>query len=203
MAFQRVPNTAEIDVIYTLNAITVQNVFYAEFAAGYALADLQTLADAIDLNLAASWLPDQPPEALYDRTEVRGLNAEFDFAVTQNANAGPGTHVSSTLPNNVTLSIKKISGLTGRSARGRTYWIGIPENQMLVGDENQLQPAYVDLVVADVDFVRQRINLQAGWAAVLVSRFAGGEKRAEGITFPWTGSVAVNTRVDTQRARLS
>lgn len=203
MAFQRVPNTAEIDVIYTLNGIIVQNTFYGQFPAGYSVGDLQTLADAIDLNLAASWLPDQPPEAIYDRIEVRGLNAEFDFVVTQNANAGPGSNVDRTLPNNVTLSIKKISGLTGRSARGRVYWIGILEGEILPSNENFLAQAYVDLIVADVDFVRTNIDLIPGWNAVLVSRFTGGAKRSEGITFPWVGSVAVNTRVDTYRPRLS
>lgn len=203
MTFQRVPNTAEINVIYTLNAITVQNVFYAEFAAGYAVGDLQALVDQIDLQVSVSWLPDQPSEAIYVRSEVRGLNAEFDFLVTQNANAGPGTAIGQALPNNVTLSIKKFSGLTGRSARGRTYWIGINEVEMQGGNENLLNQAYVDLLVADVDFIRTKIDVLAGWSAVLVSRFSDNVKRAEGITFPWVGSVAVDIKVDTQRPRLS
>lgn len=203
MAFQRVPNTAEIDVIYTLNGINVQNVFYGEFAAGYSLSDLQALADQIDLQVSVSWLPDQPSEANYVRTEVRGLDAEFDLVATQNANAGPGTDIAQTLPNNVTLSIKKSSGLTGRSARGRTYWIGILEDKMDSSNENLLVQAYVDTIVADVDFIRTKTDVLPGWAAVLVSRFSNGVKRTEGKTFPWVTSVAVNNRIDTQRTRLS
>ena len=203
MAFQRVPNTAQIEVIYTLNAIPCQNVFYAEFPAGYAVGDLQTLANQIDLQISVSWLAEQPTEAIYVRTEVRGLNAEFDFLVTANANAGPGTHVSQTLPNNVTLSIKKFSGLTGRSARGRCYWIGVPRDQLTAGDENVLEQAYIDLIVADVDFMRTSIDVLAGWSAVLVSRFSNGSLRTEGKLFPWVGSIAVDNRVDTYRPRLT
>lgn len=202
MPYQRVPNTAEIDVIYALNGVTVQNVFYGEFAAGYSLSDLQTLADQIDLQVSVSWLPDQPPEAVYVRTEVRGLNAEFDFVVSANANAGPGIQATPTLPNNVTFSVKKISGLTGRSARGRSYWIGVPRGQLNTSDENRLISTYVTSIVADIDFIRTKIDVLAGWAAVLVSRFSNGAQRTEGITFPWVGSVAVDDRIDTQRTRM-
>lgn len=204
MAFQRVPNTAEVAVIYTLNGIVCQNVFYGEFAGGYSLLDLQVLAGAVDAAVGVGWLPDQPAEATYLRCEVRGLDTEFDLFTTDNTSTGVGTDVIPSLPNNVTFSIKKISGLTGRSARGRSYWIGIPRDKLKGTDENELTTAYTALIVANIELIRTTIAAAAGWAAVLVSRVSNGVPRTPtAITFPWVGTVAVDERIDTQRPRLN
>ncbi len=202
MAFQRVPNTAEINVIYTYHGEIVQNVYYAEFPSGYVLGNLASLAGHIDLQVGVVWVADQPAEAIYLRTEVRGLNAENDFFATANANAGPGTSLSPALPGNVTFAVKKTSGLTGRSARGRTFWIGIPTDELDPANENLLLQTFVDQVVGNVDLIRIQTPVVSGWLAVLVSRFTGGVKRSEGETFPWVGSVAVDNVVDTHRNRL-
>lgn len=202
MAFQPVPDTAEIDIIFTLNGETCQNVFYAELEGGYTLADLQALADAVDIQWDTAWKADQPPEVLYVRTEVRGLANENDFLASANASAGAGTNVSSALPNNVTFAVKKESGLTGRSARGRTYWIGIPQAELSASDENTLNSAYVTAVVSNVNAIRTVINVTGLWVAVLVSRFTAGAQRSEGKTFVWVATTNVNNVIDTQRGRL-
>lgn len=202
MAFQAVPDTVEIDMIFTLNGVTVQNVFYAEIPGGYVQADLTALATQIDLQWNGTWRSDQPPEVIYLRTEVRGLAVENDLTASANASSNPGLNASEAMPNNVTFAIKKESGLTGRSARGRTFWIGIPQNQVEVADENQLQAAFVALLVANVDSIRTAILAVPSWNPVLVSRFQGGAKRAQGKTFPWIGSTNVDTRLDTHRLRM-
>lgn len=202
MAFQAVPNTCEIDVIYTLNGVGVQNSFYAKFTAGYVLADLILLAAAIDNAINPTFLNQMPVEVSYVRTEVRGLGVENDLTAEDNFSAGPGVHAGSVLPNNVTFAIKKTSGLTGRSARGRTYWIGVPKTQLDPLDENLVLAAWAAAAVAAVTQIRVDTNAVPGADAVLVSRFAGGVQRATGITFPWTGEINVDLRVDTQRGRL-
>ncbi len=202
MAFQSVPDTAEIDMIYTYNGVTVQNVFYARLVGGYALTDLQAVADKIDSIWPVTFITEQPSEVIYLRTEVRGLENENDLVAVQGISSGTGTHPGVALPNQVTFSIKKTSGLTGRSARGRCYWIGIPRDQLEDADENQLKAAFVLAIVADIDFVRTSIETVGLWEAVLVSRFANSLKRAEGVTFPWKGTTFVDVRVDTNRGRL-
>lgn len=202
MAFQPVPNTVEIDMIFTLNGVAAQNVFYAELPAGYVLADLVALAAQIDVNWQGNWRTEQPGEVTYLRTEVRGLAVPNDLIATDATSTNPGTHISAALPNNVTFSIKKESGLTGRSARGRTYWIGVPTNTLTPVDENLLTQAYVDLIVANVDTVRTSILAVPNWLPVLVSRFTEGLPRAFGVTFPWISTTNVDRRVDTQRGRL-
>lgn len=203
MAFQPVPDTAEIDMIFTLNGVPAQNVFYASLPGGYALADLQALAAQIDVNWQGNWRSEQPAEVAYIRTEVRGLAFENDIEASDNTSAATGNHVGATLPGNVTFAIKKESGLTGRSARGRTYWIGIPSTTLQAADENFLQAAFATLLVFNVDTIRTSIVAVPNWNPVLVSRFNAGQKRAFGVTFPWVSTTNVDNRIDTQRGRLS
>ncbi len=202
MAFQRVPNTVSIQIIYTQNAVFVQNSFYAQLLAGYVLADLVALASGIDGQVQGTWKPQQNPNAIYIRTEVRGLDQENDLTATDNTNNGPGGFVSEAVSNNVTLAVKKTSGLTGRSARGRTYWIGIPRTQLEAVNENFFDAGYVTAVEAAVDSIRTQINALPLWIPVLVSRFANNIQRPEGVTFPWIGTACVDNIVDTQRGRL-
>ena len=202
MAFQAVPDVVEVSVIYTMNGVPVQNTFYAERAGGYDLADVESLIDSIDNNVGIGWLPDQAVEASYVRTEGRGLAKENDVFASNNDSAGPGSAASGALPGNVTLSIKKESGLTGRSARGRSYWIGPPRGELKAADENEFETAYVALVVANIDLIRSTITGLAGWQAVLVSRITNGAPRPFGETFDWLSTVAVDERVDTMRNRL-
>lgn len=202
MAFQKVTDTAQIDHIFTQNGETVQNVYYAKRPGGYSQADLQALADVVDAIFLTTYVTEQPPEVTYVRTEVRGLSVENDLTATQNAGTGIGTNAGPSAPNQVTFSIKKASGLTGRSARGRTYWIGVPRTVLDVLNENFVIAAWAASVVADVDFVRNQIETVSLWEAVLVSRFSGGVKRTEGVTFPWVSTLNVDLRVDTLRGRL-
>lgn len=202
MAFQAVPDTVEIDMIFTLNGQPAQNVFYAELVGGYVLADLVALATQIDVNWQGNWRTEQPLECSYIRTEVRGLAVQNDISTSDNTSANPGSDPSAALPGNVTFAVKKESGLTGRSARGRTYWVGIPQNKLVGSNENTLTAAYITALVFNVDSVRTSINAVAGWLPVLVSRFTGGVARPTGITFPWISSTNVDIVVDTQRGRL-
>ncbi len=202
MVFQPVPDTAQIDLIFTLNGEPVQNSFYARLVGGYTLTDLQDLADAIDLQVAVIWQSDQPPEVSYVRTDVRGLASVNDKVATQNLSAYVGTAGSQALPNNVTFSIKKGSGLTGRSARGRIFWIGIPEGNITPSNENFITAAYAAVIVTNVDAIRLTIPTVGVWEPVLVSRIEDKVKRDPAVTFPWVSTSNVNTRVDTHKGRL-
>ncbi len=201
MAFQAVPDTAEITVIYTQNLENITNTMYAKLVGGYDLAGLNALASAVDVAVAANWLPLQTVDAVYQRVEVRGLSVENDIATENNDSTAAGGDVNEGLPNNVTLSVKKTSGLTGRSARGRLYFMGIPSNDLST-NENQWAAAVVTAITAAVDAIRIAISATA-WSPVLVSRFTNGLPRPFGVVFNWTGSVAVNINVDTQRGRLA
>lgn len=201
MAFQPVLNTAEITVAYLQNVKPISNTFHAERAGGYALADIQALAANVDALVAIHFLPLQSLNARYLRTEVRGLAVENDLFALDNTSEGDGLDLSEGLPNNVTLSVKKSSGLTGRSARGRVFFIGMPDNDLST-NENQWAQTEADNVVLGVEAFRAGI-VQGGWVPVIVSRFTAGAPRAMGKTFPWLSTSIVDRDVDSQRGRLN
>lgn len=202
MAFQSVPNTVKIEVIYNQNFEPMLNTFYAKFNGTYQQSDLQVLADNIDLTVGTFWLPLQTFDAAYLRTEVTGLEFENDVTASSNVSAGTGGVGLEGLPNSVTLSVKKSSGLTGRSARGRNYWMGVPNNE-LGGNENTIKGPYIASVEVALDLIRTATDTTLSFEAVLVSRFSNGVARAVGVTFKWLSTTCVNDFVDSQRGRLS
>ena len=200
MAFQAVPDAAEAVITYTQNDSVMKTVLHAFKPGGYNLADLTVLASAVDLAVAASFLPIQTVEVGYNFTTVRGLAFENDQEVVDATSAGLGGVAGPGLPSSVTFSIKKSSGLTGRSARGRLYWIGLLATN-LAPNENQLDVAAQVAAVAAVDAMRAAIGATV-WTPAIVSRFSGGVPRTTGVTFTWTTTTSVNTNVDSQRRRL-
>ncbi len=201
MAFQPVVNTVEITVLYIQNVEVISNTFHAERPGGYVLADLQSLAANVDALVALHFLPIQTLNARYIRTEVRGLAVPNDLFAENNTSEADGGNLGEGLPNSVTLSVKKSSGLTGRSARGRVYFIGLPDSDLST-NENQWLQTEADNVVLAVEAFRAGYSI-GGWIAVIVSRFENGLPRSTGETFDWLTTSIVNRDVDSQRGRLA
>lgn len=200
MAFQSVPFTAEIVIEYTGGGSNMVNVLHAKQPAGYSLTSIQLLASTVDGSIGVDWLPIQTQDVSYFATTVRGLENENDLEATNTANAGPGGDVDVGMPGNVTVAIKKGSGFTGRSARGRIYWIGLPR-AALQASKNLLDVPAVDSVELAITTMLTKIT-NSGWDPVIVSRFTAGAPRVVGITFPWIITAATNLEVDSQRNRL-
>ena len=201
MAFQAVPDTASVTIRYSLNGEIMENTVHAEKPGGYTIPNLQLLADLVDGKVGVFWKPIQPAAAIYADTTVRGLAEENDFVTTAVLNAGPGALIVSALPGNVTFSIKKASAQTGRSARGRLYWIG-PHENMLTSNENVFNILDAIAMVDAVEEVREGIQ-NACWTPVIVSRFQNKVQRAFGVTFNWVTTSSVDNFVDSQRGRLA
>ena len=200
MAFQSVPESAEVAVNYTQNGEPLQNTFHGRLPGGYGTTELEALASAVDAAVGIHFLPIFPTSCLYVKTEVRGLEFENDQVVENVDSAGPGQVVVTEAPNNVSFAVKKLSGLTGRSARGRIFWPSFP-NTAFESDTNFLTNAHRLAIVGAVDNVRIAI-VGAGWNPVIVSRFSNGAKRPTGVTFPWTVVSTTDDRIDTMRKRL-
>jgi len=201
MVFQPVLDAAEAVITYNSHNKQVKNVLHAVQPGGYNLTSLTALANAVDVAVAANFLPEQTADVDYASTLVRGLEFENDQEVLITTSAGPGLIAAQVGPGNVTLAVKKSSALTGRSARGRLFWIGMSELALEVNSNFVFQSA-VDDIVAAVEAVRIAINATV-WTAVIVSRFTGGVKRATGIPFDWLTTSVVDREVDSQRRRLA
>lgn len=200
MAFQSVPDTAEVVVRYTYGGQNIVNTFYARYFGEYDLDALQELADVTDAWVTSELKPLLASNLTYVGVDVRGLEFENDNTATANAGAGLGTNAGAVVAPQYSFAIKRLSGLTGRSARGRIY-IPPPPASALQADKNFVLAAYADPWVTALE------QLTADWAtilwtAVIVSRISDGAVRTFGIVFPIIGWEYDNLRGDTQRRRL-
>ena len=109
-----------------------------------------------------------------------------------------GTLSAAALPAQVTLATAFKSTYSGRSRRGRAYWIGLAENEV-TGD-------YV--ITATADNIRnawETLGTDAAaesWQHCVLSYVEDGVARTEALVTYVNYYVNVDTRVDTQRRRL-
>ncbi len=201
MAFQSVPESVEISVNCTLNSVPLQNTYGARKVGGYSQADLDSLAGVCDQVVVDNFIPLWPTALTYNLTEVRGLESIVDLTSTDGSGTGIGAVAQIPLPNQNAFAVKKLSGFTGRSARGRVFIFAIPASD-LDTDENFLKSTSLTAWSNAVDAMRAAIALD-GWVASIISRFSDGVKRTPtAVTFEWLTTSAGNARVDSQRGRM-
>lgn len=202
MVFQSVPDTAEVFVEFAHHGIPVGMTFYFAHAGGYTETDIENLATAMDAWAGAEVLPVLTNQAAYVRTIARGLENEADYAFEVTTSAGPGTVTGNGMPGNGSFALKRLSGLTGRNARGRVYWPALSNSQVESTNENLVTSAAISgWLAALLEIVAYAIT--HGWIEVIVSRWNNNVKRATGVTFAVADWSFTDNRVDTQRRRLS
>ena len=199
MTFQSVPNVVEAVPHITMNGKEITLTFYGEIAGGYSAADVQNLADEMDDWAATELKPWLSVSGTYDFTSTRGLEFANDVIGLSSTGAGAGGEASQALPNNAVLSVKRRSGFTGRSARGRVY-VPVAFGELST-NENYVSSGFAVGITAALDEVRVYM-LNAGFTEVIVSRYTGGSLRATGVTFDVVDYSVVDTRIDSQRRRL-
>lgn len=199
MAFQPVPDCAQVVIRLSVAGETITNTFYGQRPGGYTSTNVSDLAEAMDL-----WVEEQYKSFLstslgYNGTEVTGLAEINDIQYVNTTNVGLGENASPPLNNSDCYAVARRTFLTGRSARGRVY-----------------VPLCVNHLDTNVNFVtttartaiQDRLNLvrtymiNAGWTEVVVSRFSEKVKREAGVAFAVTAYSAAGLRVDSQRGRM-
>jgi hypothetical protein len=204
MAYQRVPETAEITVRFDIQNEDVSNLYYARYVGGYSQSDLNALAAAVDGIINPAYIPYLSQYDSYVRTDVRGLDSENDLTASAATPAAGGNMVSLPLPVSVSFCVQQNSGLTGRSARGRIYVPSVLRTQAQSSVDNQGLMNASDAAnwVGTVEGIRIAISGVAGWTPVLVSRYHNGSKRSEAVTFVWTSSQYRTLKLASRRKRL-
>lgn len=200
MAFQSVPDTAEVVIQYLMNSVLFTNTYYFTYTGVYMLEDLQQLADDMDQWAGNEMRPLLATACDYVQAHVRGLDAMNDLEAINSDSAGPGANGSNQLPINVSWALKRLSGNTGRSARGRVYLAGFSvgdlqtnENFISTTSAEGFQNAHNDQATYLTD---------SAWAPVIVSRYSAGSLRTFGITFNLENWEYTDLRLDTRRDRL-
>lgn len=200
MAFQPAPDCARVAVVQTHITSELVNVFHFRRTGQWGLPELNDLVIAV----ATAWVNDimthlSGNNALI-RVEGRGLRAQNDVS-TEYVLPQPvvGGRPGEGLPANVSFCVTHLTGLAGRSNRGRTYFGALAEADT-VGDF--FQTARANALRDGLNSVRNAAS-QAGWTMVVLSRYSGKQLRPQAIPIEVIGFRYRDTIVDSQRRRLS
>lgn len=199
MAFQPAPNTVQALIGYLMDDIPVSNVLNFQMPSGYVQADLDALSELVDQWVHDSIIPNLSNGIVYQRTEVKGLEALVDLISVNDTNGGDIGAGGARQANNVAKAFTLRSGFTGRSARGRIFLGGIDTSWMT--STNHVSQAFVDEIIEALEALIDLANA-IGWFLVIVSRYTGGVKRATAVNYLVTSVGVSDLTVDSMKGRL-
>lgn len=199
MAFQPVPDVARFALVHDDSAShSAVNILYFKNTTTWGLPELITACNTLKDAWVAQVMPLMTVGARLLRVEARGERAQTDVAY-QLALSPPATGSinSDTLPLQCAFCVTHLSGFTGRSSRGRTYFPFLPESAQQAGIiSGTLAAQYVGAL----EYIKDQMA-NIGWTHVIVSRYSAGVKRATAETLNVIGYRARDTEIDTQRRR--
>lgn len=143
-------DAAEVAIRFLKNGSQVENVIHVFAPAPLDYGQAGIINAVVQAWIVASLRPLQTNDTISTEIRVAGVNAN-DPAFVFPGDGFSGSISNSQSPDNVTLSIKKNTGRSGRSYRGRIYHIGININaitnsRVSPGYLTQLVQCYTDLV---------------------------------------------------------
>ena len=200
MVFQPVPDTAKVAVVQGYLTSLMVNTFHFRRTGAWGLPELDALVQLV----GTAWVNDvmihlSANGALY-RIEGKGLRAQDDVS-TEYVLPTPvsGGRSGDSLPGSVAFAVTHLTGLVGRSNRGRTFFGGFAESDVS-GDF--LSQVRADALRNALSGLRLAADA-AGWTMVVVSRYNNKVRRPQGVTIPIIGFRWRDRIVDSQRRRLT
>jgi len=197
MPFQAVPDTVEVLVSGTFNGIPWQNTFYYNYVTPPDEEQLGDLLDDLNDVITSDWLPLMPANVAVTSLYARDLASEVAAQALLGLIGSVGSASGAALPTFNSLAISRRSGFTGRSARGRIFWVGFTEAQV---SDNTVDGTVLNDIVAAIEAFDAAANL-ASFTPVIVSRYTAGALRPTGVTFDIQTWFATDNKVDTRRSR--
>jgi len=200
MAFQSAPDMAEASVIWTCNAQRCTMTFGFVLPTGYDQGDIDQLALAMDVWAVNEFVPSISNQVTYEGVEVRGLESITDLFSFVDTNSQVGSIASAPMANHSCLSVKRFTGFTGRSARGRVYF-PLTVSMIDATNEDLVGTAFVSAIE---DALNEVVDVDGGvnWIHCIISRRISGVLRTEAFAVPVFGYTAVDNEIDTQRRRM-
>jgi len=201
MPFVAVPAAVKVSWFYTYNGQNCMNRMYVNRTE----SEPNAATCAAIASQAAAWWIGNCRTLVPTTCELRLVEA-VSVAVQNGPSAtfssglpSIGTHASPALPGNNTICVSLRTGLTGRSARGRWYWVGLAEDQVA---GNLLDGAVASAITGAVDSLLSAMNA-INSAPLIVSFQNNGVPRPGGpVKFFINDALMVDTIIDSQRGRL-
>jgi len=199
MPFQPATGIVQAEVRMVLDSQRVENVFHFSGPSSSDPVAIAALADALRISWTNDVLPIVSSALQLNSVYVRSLDAAIAPASESfPANAQVGGNTQPVLPSNVSWCLKFTTGLTGRSGRGRSFVVGLCENQVTA---NLIAAGTADdLLIAYQSFFATAAG--QGWQPVVLSRVQGGDELPVALGYAITGVGFSDRVVDSQRRRL-
>lgn len=198
MAFQPVPNVAQVRVMGRIDGqLTINNTYWEISGGGITPVNLATLVAAMDGWAGGNLAVPLSDDWTYERTEGIDLTVA-NGAIANSSNPQAGSSSSESAPNNVAACMSFRTGFSGRSFRGRNYIPGIPNDQITLN--TMLGPFQASLVVI-YNFLIGAGTFVAGWQWGVVSRRTAGALRPAGVFSPITSVQFTVPYVRSMRSR--
>lgn len=199
--FIPIPNTASVEMIYSLYSDVVENCFSVSSNTPFTLTLLQELRAVFDTWHATSFVGDLASDTVLQRIRTRALDSpsspteDYHLPVPRGGSIG-----GASFPSNVTFAVKLATALAGRSYRGRIY---IPSICLGCAGSNQVTPGAQAAYISSLTTLMTNLTAHnANWQLCVASRYNNGAWRTTGVCTPATGWSAVNSALDSQRRRL-
>jgi len=199
MAFQPATGIAQAEFRMLWDGQKVENVLNFKSNSPLTAEALGALADELSDAWATHCIPLMSFNAQYESCHVRSLESLTAPATDSFVGGGAvGANPTASMPNNVSLAIKFLTGLSGKSGRGRLYIVGMPRGEVT---NNVVSATLADAWVTALNAV---FDAAAGltWQPVVLSRRTGGAARAVAVGYAITGIGYTDRIVDSQRRRL-
>lgn len=197
-------NVAKLDLIYTLDEQRVMNVVYILGGSAFTSEDLLSLCTEAITSWEANVAPQVSDNVQLVKVQARSMVAPSAFGVELEPVTPVFGDVSGgSLPNNVTLTTKFSTGLTGRSFRGRIYTPGIPRSSVAVGAINEVSDVIAgDFSAGWATFFGDIISAASNALAHVVLSFCQNKEWLSIAEATPVISYSTNVTLDSQRRRL-
>lgn len=197
------PQGASCELIGYCNSNFVENIFHVEHLVhDFTAYDLLVLR-----NIAIAWVTNYYSYAYSNscfivRIRSKSLHSQTGPVDDYELPVPIGGQVSEApLPNNVTFCSKLLTGLIGRSQRGRWYSIGMCSVQT---DGNDASAAYASGMRASLEALRTAIPADANPMRMVVASYRTNKAwRSVVSSHPVTEISITDTHLDSQRRRLT
>lgn len=197
MPFVPAPSIARVAINYISETLeTATNVLhFRNLADGVNTTSVNALLVYLKAWQTAEWAPVASADWQTDLYEVRDMSVQ-DGMVWTDIETISGLVNSPGLPAQNTIAISLRSGLAGRSRRGRTYHVGLAEDQVIgsrttVGHATALAEAYSALITGTGE----------DWAWGIASYVSNGAPRTEAMFTTITSCILTDTIVDSMDTR--
>lgn len=201
MAFIPTADGVRVSVEFTLFGQTVVITLWFKGEAPATDTTLASLGTLLDTWVTGDLLPAMSADIAYTGlTLVAQDSSSAPALYMPKSPAVSGGRAATSMPGNVTYTIKFSTAQRGRSGRGRNYMPGISSDAV---SGNQIAASLADEFVAAYQELADMLETDGNWTHVVVSHQEDNVPRLAGLAQPVTSYSYADYDLDSQRRRLA